>query len=479
MLFQTPHFFVLMSVVLAAMVLLRTRTLQLWFLLVASWYFYASWNPAFLLLLLYSTANDYFIGLRIAKAEAPRARRWWVVYSLATNLGILGVFKYFNFFVDSLNSVLGWAGGTPIETALRFTLPVGISFYTFHSMSYTIDIYRREVEPERSFVKFALYVAFFPQLVAGPILRNKDFLPQLDHPVVLRLSALRSGLNLFLVGLVKKIVVADNVAPVADFVFDHPQGRSSLMILIGTLAFGIQIYCDFSGYTDMARGAARMLGFDIPLNFNYPYFSRTITDFWRRWHISLSTWLRDYLYISLGGNRGSTAQTYRNLLLTMTLGGLWHGASWNFVIWGFYQGLLLAIERAFGWSTADYAPGTPFARTRTLLRWAFNQYLVFLGWLLFRVHSGRDLLYAAKKYVVFDRDFALASQGLGALNPFLTFFIITGFAVVHAWSYRVGGLARHLDTLSRPKLLAVYAAATTALIVFWPAQQAAFIYFQF
>ncbi|MBN2561225.1 MAG: MBOAT family protein [Phycisphaerae bacterium] len=492
MLFQTPEFLILMLAVTCAVVLVRTHMLQMVMLLLASYIFYMSWNPAFILLIIYSTLNDYIAGLGIGRSRTHRARVAWLIMSLVTNLGILAVFKYCGFFTESVNQLLQWLGVDAALPVIALTLPVGISFFTFQSMSYTIDVFRGQIQPERSFVRFALYVAFFPQLVAGPILRSTEFLPQLHSLTTLQRENLRSGCHLFLTGLVKKVLIADQVAPLANGVFEASQGLPSPAIWLGTLAFGIQIYCDFSGYTDMARGTGRMLGFNIPINFNFPYAARSITDFWRRWHISLSTWLRDYLYIPLGGNRHGTASTYRNLLLTMGLGGLWHGAGWNFVFWGLYQGGWLALERAMGLGKGrskgvtgasspekGKEPSRASQRLHSLIRWLICQYLVFLGWLLFRVHGSSDLVYCVKKYVLFDFDFNIASLGLGNVNPFLAVGIMGVFVIFHFWSYRAGTLAARLDALRGAKRIAVYFMVFFALFVLWPTSRSDFIYFQF
>jgi alginate O-acetyltransferase complex protein AlgI len=492
MLFQTPEFAILMLAVFAGIILIRTRTLQMLLLLVASYIFYMSWNPIFILLIVYSTLNDYIAGLGIGHTRTQKGRVFWLVMSCVTNLGVLAIFKYANFFVDSVNQALAWSGADSVLPIVHLTLPVGISFYTFQSMSYTCDVFRGHTQPERSFLRFALYVAYFPQLVAGPILRSTEFLPQLRSIVNLRKENLRSGSHLVLTGLVKKVLIADQVAPLVNRVYEAPQGLPSLIIWLGTLAFGIQIYCDFSGYTDIARGVARMMGFHIPLNFNYPYAASTITDFWRRWHISLSTWLRDYLYVPLGGNRKGTARTYQNLMITMGLGGLWHGAGWNFVFWGLYQGAWLAIERALGVrkkSLPTVAVATAGTRSRvphrwkqrmlTMLRWAFCQYLVFLGWLLFRVHGYEDVVYCVKKYVLLDFDLNVGTFGMGTVNPFLSLALMIVFVVLHAWSYRVGGLAGKLDRMRGWTRTLVYLVVLFSLIALWPTVRVAFIYFQF
>jgi alginate O-acetyltransferase complex protein AlgI len=476
MLFQTPEFLWLILSVLAGLVLLRTHALQLVLILVASWVFYASWNPIFLTLLLYCTVNDYLLGIAIGRTASPQRRRLWLIVSLVTNLGVLAIFKYANFFANTLNDAARWLGVAPLVGAIELTLPVGISFYTFHSMGYNIDVYRGRTEPERSFLRFAIYVAFFPQLVAGPILRAAQFLPQLARRISLDAALLRSGIHLFLVGLVKKVAVADNVAPLVDRIFGAPHGLPSLAIWIATIAFAIQIYCDFSGYTDMARGLARMLGYEIPENFRFPYLASSITEFWRRWHISLSSWLRDYLYIPLGGNRSGTLATYRNLLLTMGLGGLWHGASWNFVLWGLYQGGWLALERALG---VGEGPGAGVSRVLRLLRWAVCLYLVLLGWIFFRVTDVGDLAYCLRKFVVFDGSLALADLGLGAVNPFLVGLVAIVFGAAHLFSFHVGGLAAWLDGRGRATQALTYVAGVVVLTLLWPAGETAFIYFQF
>lgn len=354
----------------------RWRAMQL---VIASYVFYGWWDPRFLTLILASTCIDYWAGLRMPSLEG-RPRKRLLLVSLVANLGFLGFFKYYDFFAASLASALGM----PADSwTLKVILPVGISFYTFQSMSYTIDVYRGELRPERSFVKFALFVSFFPQLVAGPIVRARDFFPQLDRWQAPTPGAVQRGLVLIGIGLVKKMVFADHFALISDQYFSamgsHP---GALPAWEGLLAFSLQIFFDFSGYTDIARGCAKLLGFHFPINFRRPYLAKSITEFWRRWHISLSSWLRDYLYIPLGGNRGSALFTYRNLMLTMLLGGLWHGASWNFVLWGGYHGALLGLHRAL---PLDQLPA--FAQR---LRTPFTFVLVILGWVPFRARGFED-----------------------------------------------------------------------------------------
>jgi len=331
------------------------------------------------------------ISQRIHAAPNGYLRTCWLTLSVVLNLGLLGVFKYFNFFADSLTQLFSFAGFALDAGTLHIVLPVGISFYTFQTMSYTIDVYRKELEPCRSLIDFFLYVSFFPQLVAGPIERGKHFLPQIQHARTVELNDLRTGLGLIVIGYFKKVFVADNCAVLADRVFDSSEPVSGILFLLGVYAFAWQIYGDFSGYTDIARGVAKTMGFDIMVNFRMPYFSSNPRDFWQRWHISLSTWLRDYLYIPLGGNRLSEKKCYRNLMVTMTLGGLWHGAAFTFVIWGVLHGFILCAHRKaaqiFGWALSEGG------RTKSL-KHAVQVVLFFhficLTWVFFRAPSVQD-----------------------------------------------------------------------------------------
>ena len=359
------------------------------FLLVCSYVFYGWWDWRFLGLIVLSTLVDYGCGLAMDESRGPRSprlRRRVAAGSVVTNLMILGVFKYYGFFVESARS-LADSAGLPLHLGtLDILLPVGISFYTFQSMSYTLDIYRRRLPATRRLDDFALYVAFFPQLVAGPIERAGNLLPQIQAPRRMTRGAMTSGAQLMLVGFFKKMVVADNLAVYVDSVFDTGGDPSAAAGLLAMYAFAFQIYADFSGYTDIARGAARIMGFELRRNFEFPYLSRSPGEFWRRWHMSLSAWLRDYLYISLGGNRRGRLRTIRNLVITMLLGGLWHGASWNFVLWGAYHGLLLVAFRPFE-RRGDAPPG----RLRDWWMVAGFFQLICFGWLIFRARDLQQL----------------------------------------------------------------------------------------
>ena len=325
MVFNSFVFAAFLPIVLLVYYRLSHRAQNAW-LLAAGLLFYGWWDWRFLGLLGITTVLDFVSSNQIDRAIDPKVRRRWLLASLTGNLVILGFFKYFNFFVDSAVGVLGALGVEAHAPALRILLPIGVSFYTFQEMAYTIDVYRRDLKPSRSLLNFALFVCYFPQLVAGPIQRARDLLPQIEQPRRVTGEQVRAGVQLIFIGLFKKVVVADALAPMADAHFNQPSAFSGASLLLGLYLFAIQIYCDFSGYTDIARGVSKLLGIELAINFRQPYFATSITEFWRRWHISLSSWLRDYLYIPLGGNRGTTVQTYRNLLLTMLLGGLWHGA---------------------------------------------------------------------------------------------------------------------------------------------------------
>jgi D-alanyl-lipoteichoic acid acyltransferase DltB (MBOAT superfamily) len=383
MLFNSFEFAVFLGVVLALYVLSKHRQQNL-LLLVSSYVFYGWWDWRFLSLILLSTIVDYFIGLRVHASTDDRIRKRLVACSVGFNLGLLGIFKYYDFFVESFVSALALAGIDIQPGLLEVILPVGISFYTFQTISYSIDIYRREVTPTRNFFDFALFVSFFPQLVAGPIERAKNLLPQLVNERKVEKSDFEVGGYLIFWGLFKKVVIADNLALIVDPAFADPGGLTAFEALIALYAFSWQIYCDFSGYTDIARGVARLFGVRLMLNFNLPYFALSPGQFWRRWHISLSSWLRDYLYLPLGGNRRGSMRTSVNLAIVMLLGGLWHGAALNFVLWGAYQGLLLILFRPFE------STFTKLADRYTPGRWLCNIlffHLVCFGWLIFRCES--------------------------------------------------------------------------------------------
>ena len=351
MIFNSLTFLVFAAIFLPVYFSLKGRARLLWSL-AGSYLFYGWWDWRFLSLIAISTIVDFVLGQKMAKEEEESKRKRLILTSMLLNLGFLGFFKYFNFFTDSFVTMLQGFGLNPSVHTLNIILPVGISFYTFQSMSYTIDIYRRQLEPEPDFFRFATFVAFWPQLVAGPIVRASDFLPQFKNDRSWDWDRFSSGMAQVLWGFFKKVAIADSLAPFVDQCWAEPMSFTSINLWIAVFFYSFQIYCDFSGYSDIAIGSARILGFTFPENFRTPYFSQNFSEFWTRWHISLSSWLRDYLYIPLGGNRGGVVKTYRNLMLTMLLGGLWHGANWTFVFWGFLHGMYLVVQRlwckAFG-----------------------------------------------------------------------------------------------------------------------------------
>lgn len=343
LLFNSGIFLVLFTVFLAIFMLVEKKQfLRIAWTLAFSLFFYYKSSGNYVVILLISTLIDYALGWMIFKASTQALKRFYLFLSLSANLGMLGYFKYTNFFIDTFNSF-----GASISNYEIF-LPIGISFYTFQTLSYSIDIYRGELKPTKSILDFAFFVSFFPQLVAGPIVRAADFLPQIHKKIAITNTQLTRATLLIASGLFKKAVISDYISTnYVDRIFDNPSLYSGFENLMGVYAYTLQIYCDFSGYSDMAIGLALLMGFTLVDNFNAPYISQSITEFWRRWHISLSTWLRDYLYISMGGNRKGKIRTYFNLIMTMFLGGLWHGASWKFVFWGMLHGSALAVERFF------------------------------------------------------------------------------------------------------------------------------------
>ncbi len=434
-------------------------------LLVASYVFYGWWDYRFLGLIWISTAVDYVLGLLLEAEERPARRRIYLIISLVSNLGILGFFKYCDFFIDSANSVFGFLGFS--VSTLNVLLPVGISFYTFQTLSYTIDVYRGRLPATRNLLDFALFIGFFPQLVAGPIVRAIDFLPQLCRPIRLNAENFNVGFQIFLFGLVKKVVFADNLGVYVDTVYGAPGVFDSPTLICATMAYALQIYFDFSGYSDMAIGLARTFGFTLPQNFNMPYLARNVGDFWHRWHISLSTWLRDYLYIPLGGNRLGEFRTCLNLMITMLLGGLWHGASLNFLLWGALHGVALVVHRTF--ARIVRLEGGVFTQ---FLGWLATLSVVLLCWVFFRQQDIGLAFQMCAKMAAFS-----ASNGTNWIyTPFLLCLAAT--VVGHLWGLLRSSEYLQLD-LTRIGGLTVVWFVVMGIYFLAPTNADPFIYFQF
>ena len=383
MFFNSLEYFVFLAIVLALYYSFSHRW-QNYMLLAVSYFFYGYWDYRFLSLMLISTVVDFYAGRIVDHATTESKRRIFLAISMIVNLTFLGFFKYFNFFIDSAERVLSAAGMGFSAPVLYVILPAGISFYTFESMSYVIDVYRRKVKSTDNFFDFALFIAFFPKLVAGPIMRIDDLLPQIERKRVVTSEYILSGVTLILVGLFRKVVIADAIGGVVDVIFSNPAAHTTPELLKGIYLFALQIYCDFSGYSDIARGSSRLLGMDLMLNFDHPYFSANITEFWRRWHISLSTWFRDYLYIPLGGNRVAKWRGYLNTMIVFLVSGLWHGAAWTFVAWGGLHGLFLVVHRMLSGGKAAVENKRDW---RWLLSVVFTFHCVLFAWIFFRAHG--------------------------------------------------------------------------------------------
>ena len=473
MLFIEPRFFLFAGVVFAVYWLLGANRLRKAWLLAASYLFYGAWDWRFLGLIAFSTGLDYALARRIERLGSPGARRLLLTTSVAVNLGVLGLFKYFNFFLSSAVELLRLLGVPAQQSSLAIVLPVGISFYTFQSLSYCVDVYRRQMPASKSLLDFALYVAFFPQLVAGPIVRAGDFVPQLDSPRRFGEIRFRPALALFLIGFCKKACISDNLSPYVDLYFASPGDFDAASAWLAVWLYAVQIYCDFSGYSDMGVACAAMFGYRLCENFRQPYFTASVGDFWRRWHISLSTWLRDYVYAPLGGNRGGRWQTCRNLFATMVLGGLWHGAAWTFVLWGALHGAALVVERLASACVAtrrfDSASGWP-SRGRAI-GMLCTLYWIGATWILFRssdMHAARLTLEAYLGFV---------SHGTASL-PGVLWLHLGCLAALHYAFGRVD-LASLSARLPEPAFAALYGGAFALCLACLPTGYRPFIYFQF
>jgi alginate O-acetyltransferase complex protein AlgI len=522
MLFNSIDYIFFFIVVVLAVAALQRKKYQHLFLLLASYYFYWVSGSYLFLLMIFISLVTFYCGSGIADlTSTQKQKKIYLVIATLTSLGLLGFFKYFMFTVDSANGLFFTLGIPYSIPVYQIILPIGISFYTFHALSYIFDIYLKKIEPSKSLLEYTLYIAFFPQLIAGPIVRAREFLPQLKDKVVITPENIKAGVTLMSIGIVKKVVIADNLAYYVNLVFSNPsvpiQDTTSFFIIAGTILFGLQIYFDFSGYIDIALGSAKVLGFELPQNFNKPYFSATPTEFWRRWNITLSSFIRDYLYIPLGGNRKGKVRTYLNLMISMVLCGLWHGAAWNFLIWGAYHGVLLCTHKFI----VDKNPLKYFKRTSPasgqppapadsdssfgvriqqkvlkitpsiLLKILITQYFIFLGWLIFRVHSLPDLVAAVQKYLFIDPQ-SVANGLIKYTDIIQTNLVLIGAFVVITMilfnkKIRTDGIAAlvnfdYVEYLQNLKLgsWGVYIMTVVlVLLCFSPSSSPEFIYFQF
>jgi alginate O-acetyltransferase complex protein AlgI len=474
MVFNSLHFIGFFLVVYAVYRALPHRA-QNWMLVGASYYFYAAWDWRFLPILIGSTIVDFFVARYLWGETRPGRRRLGLVVSLAYNLGMLGFFKYFDFFAANAAGLFAWFGWKVDFFTLRVVLPIGISFYTFMTISYVIDVYRREIEPTRNIIDFALFVAYFPHLVAGPILRASRLLPQIAQPRLITREQITEGLWLIGWGYFQKMFVADNLADLVNTVFGPSASPGGLDVLVALYAFAFQIYGDFAGYSNIARGVSKLMGIELNINFLFPYFVTSPREFWRHWHISLSTWLRDYLYIPLGGNRGSGLATTRNLMITMILGGLWHGAAWTFVLWGVYQGVVLVVGRTVtAWGRRRHLIVPSGFTWRRVLLAAGMFHVTCYGWLIFRAES----IGQVARFTRLLAGGLVPSPGSvpSLVIPFL--LIVTPLLVVQAYQAWKGSESAVVD-LRWPVRYALYAAIAFLIVLFGDFEGAQFIYFQF
>ena len=476
MLFNSLEFALFLPVVfiLFWLVLNKSFRAQNLMLLLASYIFYSWWDWRFLLLLVFSTALDYFTGIKVSSSTSTKTKKFWFWLSIIINLGFLGVFKYYNFFVDSLADALGTAGIKTDFWTLNIILPVGISFYTFHGLSYVIDIYYNRIKAEKNFVDYSLFVSFFPLLVAGPIERATHLLPQIKEKRVFDYTKAVDGMRQILWGLFKKIVIADNCASYANEIFSNPAGASGSTLALGAVFFAFQIYGDFSGYSDIARGTARLFGYELLQNFKFPYFSRNIAEFWKRWHISLSSWFRDYLYIPLGGNATGKAQTVRNTFVIFLVSGFWHGASWNFVVWGFLHALfflpLLLLNKTKTQGVA--AQGKPLPSITEIFQIAFTFTLVCFAWIFFRAKDLNESLIYIKG--IFSS--SLLSKPQTSLIP----LFLIGFLMAAEWLQREKTHALQIDAIKyRWMRWTAYLSLCFIILFATKSEVFSFIYFQF
>ncbi len=489
MLFNTIEFVIFFIIVLTGFVIFKNRNFHHFLLLGVSFFFFY-WSSNYLIsLLIFSIILDFYVGKEIWKSKSIRHKKILLIFSLAGNLGLLGFFKYSDFAIAQFNILGNYINLTDSIPFLNLALPIGISFYTFQTISYTIDIYRGQLEPSKSFREFAIFVAFFPQIVAGPILRAKEFLPQLREKteqlktsklrlIILTKSNLQIGVTMIALGFFKKMFFADNIAPMVNEIFAMPIGLESFTIIWGTIGFGIQVYGDFSGYADIAIGTALIMGFKIPANFNKPFFATSPSEFWRRWHISLSTWVRDYLFFPIIFRKiGSDFVLISGILITFLILGLWHGAGWNFIIFGLMHGIYVAIETFIRKRHPSFADN-PLFKTRLgrIISILFTQYLIFFTWIAFRVEDTDLMIYSMQKFLIWD--FQIDNTiGFIRAHKFESGLICL-FLVLHFISFRMGNLIKRISS-NNFYLFSFLTIVMISIFFFYDGNSEDFIYFKF
>ncbi|WP_313099809.1 MBOAT family O-acyltransferase [Epilithonimonas sp.] len=481
MLFNSLSFAIFLPIVFVLYWLTKARRKQNILLMIASYYFYACWDWRFSFLLAFSTFLDYYTGLKIEESQKKSSKKFWFWLSVGVNLGFLGFFKYYNFFAESFAELFAGFGFQINPWVLQIILPVGISFYTFHGLSYVIDIYKERIKAEKSWIDYALFVSFFPLLVAGPIERATHLLPQIKKERNFSYSNAVDGLRQILWGLFKKMVVADNCAYYANMIFNDYHNYTGVTLIFGAVLFAFQIYGDFSGYSDIALGTARLFGFDLLRNFSYPYFSRDIAEFWRRWHISLSSWFRDYLYIPLGGSKGGNWMRIRNTFIIFIVSGFWHGANWTFIVWGFLNALFIMPSIVLKTNRNNLnivAEGRIFPNFREITQLIITFSLACFAWIFFRSASVTD----AFSYI--GRLFSTLGTGIGypykLLNGDLKVLIFVVIMLIFEWFMReeLHPLRKPFTKLPTIARWVIYFLLATLVLLF-AGEQAEFIYFQF
>ena len=490
MLFNSVDFLVFFAFVITISVIIKNKNFSYVFLVAVSYIFFYFSNNFLISLLVFSTVLDFYIAKAIWSTDDKSKKKKLLLISIIGNLGLLGFFKYADFGISQFNDLFKLIGLNDVPL-LEIALPVGISFYTFQTLGYTIDVYRGQLSPAKSFKEFALFVAFFPQLVAGPILRASNFLPQIREKfsqldaknylqqILIQRTNLKIGLTLMSFGFFKKMFFADNIAPFVDEIFLNPIGLDSFVIILGTIGFGIQLYCDFSGYSDIAIGAALILGFKVPQNFNFPFFATSPAEFWRRWHISLSTWVRDYVFFPMViNNKKSRLRIFSSLFTTMFLIGIWHGAGWNFVIFGIIHGLYVGIEASIR-SMFPSLRNNSFLKSRLgkIISILTTQYLIFLSFLAFRVHDLEHLSYSIQKLIFIDLDVNEISGFI--LEHKLPLFLMVLFLIIHYISFRNPSMLNKISNLKPAYWIIFLTIIFTSIIFFYDANPRDFIYFRF